>query len=170
LLAQAGYKGERVVFMLPADSLLINPIGLVVIDQMRKAGFNLDVQTSDWSSLASRWIKQAPLDQGGWSVLPVIYPGFDLGEPLSNPGIGYNCTGNQPWSYCNADMTPLIAAFEAEYDVAARKVIAAKLQALATADATFPVTGQFANPAIWRAELHGVVDFGLPVFWNIRRD
>jgi peptide/nickel transport system substrate-binding protein len=66
-------------------------------------------------------------------------------------------------------MTPLIAAFEAEYDVGRRKLIAAKLQELATADATFPVTGQFANPAIWRSDLQGVVDFGLPVFWNIRR-
>jgi peptide/nickel transport system substrate-binding protein len=169
LLRQVNYQKERVVFMLPADSLLINPIGLVVIDRMKKAGFNLDVQTSDWSSLASRWIKQAPLDQGGWSVLPVIYPGFDLAEPLSNPAIGYNCTGNQPWSYCNADMTPLIAQFEAEYDVQKRKQIAAKLQALATADGIFPVTGQFSNPAIWRANLSGVVDFGIPVFWNIRR-
>ena len=86
LLKAAGYKNERVVYMQPADSALINPIGLVVMDRMRQAGFNLDVQTSDWSSITQRWVKKAPLDQGGWSVVPVIYVGFDMANPLGNPG------------------------------------------------------------------------------------
>ena len=120
LLREAGYKGERVAFMHPADSVLINPMALVLIDRMRRAGFNLDVFTSDWSSIAQRWLSREPVERGGWSVVPVVYTGFDMSDPLANPGTGYNCTGNVPWSYCDAEMTPLLQAFEAEADPARR--------------------------------------------------
>ena len=169
LLRQAGYGGERVVFLQPADSALINPIGLVMIDRLKQAGMNLDVQTSDWSSHAQRWIQRQPLDQGGWSLLPVIYTGFDLANPLSNPGIGYNCTNNQPWGYCDPAMTPVIERFEAESDPVKRRAIAGELQRLAIQQANFPLAGQFASPAVWRAELRGVIDFGFPILWNIER-
>ena len=169
LLRQAGYNGERVAFLHPGDSALINPIGLVMIDRLRQAGFNLDVQTSDWSSHAQRWIQRRPLDQGGWSLLPVIYTGFDLANPLSNPGIGYNCTNNQPWGYCIPEMTPVIERFEAEGDPNRRREIAGELQRMTIENAIFPISGQFASPAVWRAELRGVVDFGFPILWNIER-
>ena len=169
LLREAGYKGERVAFMHPADSVLINPMALVLIDRMRRAGFNLDVFTSDWSSIAQRWLSREPVERGGWSVVPVVYTGFDMSDPLANPGTGYNCTGNVPWSYCDAEMTPLLQAFEAEADPARRREIAAGIQTRAHAAATFPLSGQFSSPAAWRAELRGVVDFGFPVMWNIQR-
>jgi peptide/nickel transport system substrate-binding protein len=141
----------------------------VMIDRLRQAGLNLDIQTSDWSSHAQRWIQRQPLNQGGWSLIPVIYTGFDLGNPLTNPGVGYNCTGNQPWGYCDAAMTPVIERFEAEGDPARRREIAGELQRLSIQNANFPLAGQFASPAVWRAELRGVIDFGFPVLWNIER-
>ncbi|WP_236038777.1 periplasmic substrate-binding domain-containing protein [Belnapia arida] len=155
--------------MQPGDSALINPIGLVMIDRLKQAGFNLDVQTSDWSSLAQRWIQRRPLDQGGWSLLPIIYTGFDLANPLSNPSIGYNCTNNQPWGYCVSGMTPVIERFEAERSPERQREVAGELQRISIDQAIFPLAGQFASPAVWRAELRGVVDFGFPVLWNIER-
>jgi len=169
LLKEAGYKGERIVIMQPADSALINPMALVVIDLLKRAGFNLDVSTSDWSSIAQRWVAREPIEKGGWNLVPVIYTGFDMADPLSNVAIGYNCTNNQPWGYCVPAMTPLIEAFAAENDLDTRKAIAAQLQQLAYENVTFPISGQFTSPAVWRAELTGVIDFGFPVMWNIRR-
>lgn len=169
LLREAGYNNERVVLLHPADSALLNPFGLVLIDRLRRAGFNLDVQASDWSSIAQRWVQRQPLDQGGWSIVPVVYTGFDMSNPLSNLGVGFNCTNNQPWGYCEAEMTPLIERFEAESDPARRREIAAELNRVAIERATFPIAGQFRAPAAWRRELRGVIDFGFPVIWNIER-
>ncbi len=169
LLRQSGYKNERVVFLLPGDSMLLNPIGTVMADQLKRVGFNLDVQTQDWSSIAQRWIGKAPLDAGGWSLVPVVYPGFDMANPLGNPGAGYNCTGNQPYSYCSASLTPLLAQFEAEGNPAKRQAIAASIQQAAFEDGTYLIAGQFSSPAAWRKELSGVIDFGLPIMWNIER-
>lgn len=169
LLREAGYNSERIVLLHPLDSPLLNPFGLVLIDRMKRAGFNLDVQGSDWSSIAQRWVQKQPLDRGGWSVVPVVYTGFDMSNPLANLGIGFNCTGNQPWGYCEAPMTPLIERFEAEADPERRRALAAELQRFAIEGATFPIAGQFRSPAAWRAELRGVIDFGFPVIWNIER-
>ncbi|TCZ66643.1 ABC transporter substrate-binding protein [Roseicella aquatilis] len=169
LLRQAGYAKERIVLLQPADSALINPMALVVIDRLKRAGFNLDVQAGDWSSIAGRWVGREPIERGGWNLVPVIYTGFDMADPLSNVGIGYNCTGNQPWGYCVEAMTPVLAAYATEGDPARRKALAAELQRLAIENVTFPTTGQFRSPAVWRAELRGVIDVGFPVMWNIER-
>jgi peptide/nickel transport system substrate-binding protein len=169
LLRQAGYDNERVVLLHPADSPLLNPFGQVLIDRMKRAGFNVDVHAADWATHAQRWVQRQPLDQGGWSIVPVVYTGFDLANPLSNMGVGFNCTDNQPWGYCDAALTPAIAAFEAEGDPARRKALAGELQKLAFEAATFPIAGQFRSPAVWRSDLRGVIDFGFPVIWNIEK-
>ena len=169
LLRQAGYTNERVVLMHPLDSALLNPFGLVLIDRMKRAGFNVDVQGADWSSIAGRWVQRNPLDRGGWSVLPVVYTGFDMADPLANLGMGYNCSDNQPWGYCETEMTTLLARFEAAGEPAERRELAALLNKAAIEQATFPIAGQFRAPAAWRAELRGVIDFGFPVVWNIER-
>ncbi|MCZ8315118.1 ABC transporter substrate-binding protein [Phreatobacter sp.] len=169
LLAEGGYKNEKIVLLHPLDSSLLNPFGSVLIDRMKQAGFNLDVQGLEWSAIAQRWVQKNPLDQGGWSVIPVVYTGFDMSDPLSNLGVGFNCTGNQPWGYCVDPMKPVLEQFEAESDPAKRKVLAEQLQKFALENATFPIAGQFQSPAVWRSELAGVIDFGFPVMWNIER-
>lgn len=169
LLKQSGYNNERVVFLHPADSALINPMAMVVADRVKRAGFNVEVQTLDWATVAQRWLSRAPVEQGGWSLVPVIYTGFDMSEPLSNPGISYNCTGSAPWLYCDEALKPLLERFEAESDLEKRRATVAEINRRALANVNFPLTGQFSSPAVWRAELEGVIDFGFPVLWNIRR-
>jgi peptide/nickel transport system substrate-binding protein len=169
LLKEAGYNNERIAILQPADSALINPMAMVVIDRLKRAGFNLDIQAGDWSSIAGRWVAREPIERGGWNLVPVIYTGFDLSDPLSNVGIGYNCTNNQPWGYCVEAMKPVLDKYVAASDPAQRKALAAELQKLAIENVTFPMDGQFRSPAVWRAELKGVIDFGFPVMWNIER-
>jgi peptide/nickel transport system substrate-binding protein len=169
LLRESGYNNERVVLLHPADSALINPMAMVVADRMKRAGFNVDVQTLDWATVAQRWLSREPVERGGWSAVPVVYTGFDLSDPLSNMGIGYNCTGTTPWLYCDEALTPLLQSFEAEADLDKRRAIMAEINRRVIANVNFPLTGQFSSPAVWRKELQGVIDFGFPVLWNVRR-
>jgi peptide/nickel transport system substrate-binding protein len=39
----------------------------------------------------------------------------------------------------------------------------------APANMNYLLTGQFYSPAVWRGGLQGVIDFDLPVLWNIRQ-
>ncbi|ONG58674.1 ABC transporter substrate-binding protein [Pseudoroseomonas deserti] len=171
MLKDSGYNNERVVFLHSATSPLINPMAMVVVDRMKRLGLNVDQQLMDWAVVAQRWSSREPVERGGWSAVPVVYTGFDLADPLSNMGIGYNCTGGAPWNYCDEALTPLLQRFEAMpgSDLEGRRALSAEINRRALANVNFPLTGQFSAPAVWRSELQGVIDVGFPVLWNIRR-
>ena len=80
------------VFLHAASSALLNPIGLVIADQLKRAGFNVDVRTTDYATVAQRRLSRAPVEQGGWSVMPIVWNGIDLVNPLSNPAVSYICS------------------------------------------------------------------------------
>ena len=57
LLADSGYAGETIRAMTPADQPTIHPILTVAEENLRAAGFNLDLQVVDWATLKSRRVK-----------------------------------------------------------------------------------------------------------------
>lgn len=169
LLREGGYNNERTVVLQSQDSALINPIGLVVIDRMRRAGFNVDVVATDFSTVAQRRLNHEPVERGGWSLVPVVWTGYDLMNPLAHYGIAYNCLNTYPGRYCDPGLTPLIEAFAAESDPARRRAIAAEMQTRVHEGAMMGFVGQFAVPWAYRGNLRGVLDIGFPVMWNIER-
>jgi peptide/nickel transport system substrate-binding protein len=54
LIAEAGYKGEKVVVLEAVDLITSHVHGLVVADLLRKLDLNVDVATSDWGTLVTR--------------------------------------------------------------------------------------------------------------------
>lgn len=57
LLAESGYNNETIRAMTPADQPTIHPILTVAEENLRAAGFNLDLQVVDWATLKSRRVK-----------------------------------------------------------------------------------------------------------------
>lgn len=57
LLAESGYAGDTIRAMTPADQPTIHPILTVAEENLRAAGFNLDLQVVDWATLKSRRVK-----------------------------------------------------------------------------------------------------------------
>jgi len=169
-LRESGYNNERVVVLHSLDSALINPITLVLAEQMRRVGFNVDMASHDFSTLAQRRLNREPVECGGWSVMPVVWAGYDLANPLANYAVAYNCTNNYPGWYCDQDMTPLMQAFAAEADPARQRELAARIQARVRHNAGIIFAGQFSAPAVYRANLRGVLTGGFPILWNIRRE
>jgi peptide/nickel transport system substrate-binding protein len=170
LLKEAGYNNERIVLLHSTDSATINPISLVVIDQIKRAGFNLDVVAADYSSLAQRRLKKEPQEQGGWNLMPVVWSGYDMINPLSHYATSYSCGGSYPGWNCDPNMPPLVAKFEMETDPHKRQDLADEMQARVLAQAPQMFLGQFSPPTAYRSNLHGVIANGLHVFWNVRRD
>jgi peptide/nickel transport system substrate-binding protein len=54
LAAEAGYKGEKINFMVSSAYKIHNDIGLVFTKQLKDAGFNIDLQVYDWATLVSK--------------------------------------------------------------------------------------------------------------------
>ena len=169
LLKEAGYKGEPVVLLHASTSAMLNPVGLIAADQMRQAGFNVDVRTSDFATVAERRRSKAPVAQGGWSVVPIVWNGIDMINPLSDPAVSYNCSESNPGWYCDPAMTDLLREFSATHDPARQKELAGMIQAEFHSYVNVVLAGQFSAPRAYRSDLKGVIPFGFPVFWNIER-
>jgi peptide/nickel transport system substrate-binding protein len=82
-LDDAGYKGEKVVILNPADVPTIAPFGQVTYDYLRKLGMNVELQEMDWNTLAQRRTRPDPVEKGGWS----IFHNWWLGTSFINPAI-----------------------------------------------------------------------------------
>ncbi len=169
MLRAAGYNNERVVILHSGDSALISPVSLVAIEQLRRAGFNVDVRSTDWSSVAQMRLNRNPVEQNGWSVVPLVWTGFDMENPLANPAVAYSCTNSYPGWWCDPARTPMLQEFAAEFDPARRREIAARMQQSVHDNVSIIILGQFAGPAAYRANLQGVLDVGFPVLWNVQR-
>lgn len=168
-LKASGYAGEPVVLLMSADSTILNPASLLVADRMRQAGFNVQIASADYSTQAQRRLSREPIERGGWNVMPVVFTGYDTVNPLAHYSVAYNCGNNYPGWYCDPSLTPLIAAFEREPDIARRRQIAAEMQRHVHDNGLMAFYGQFYLPAAHRADLEGVLPIGFPVLYNIRR-
>lgn len=168
LLKEAGYNNEPIVFLHAATSQVLNATGLVVADQLRQAGFNVDFKTSDYATVAQRRFSREPVEKGGWSVMPLIANGIDMVNPLSNTGITYNCVDGTFGWYCDSEITPLQRQMS-EARPEERQAIADKLQERFHRNVNYILGGQFAGPPVYRSELSGVMPFSFPLLWNIAR-
>ncbi len=169
ILKESGYKGEPVRILLASSVNDINHNGLVLEGLMKQAGFNVEVQAADWPTVAkARWSKK-PVSEGGWSLLPITWSGYDMASPFTNYRIANNCTDGYAGWACVEEITTLINQFEAESDVAKRQEIAKKIQVLAIDNVQFMIMGQYSRSSSHRADLEGLLDVGMPIFWNVKR-
>ena len=169
LLKELGYHGEPVVFLHAQTSALLGPIGFVIADQLKRAGFNVDLRSTDYATVAQKRLSRAPADQGGWNIAPLVLNGIDMVNPLNNPLLSFNCSAVQPGWYCDPDLTERLAHYSEAATLDARRERADGLQTEAHRYVTFALGGQFGAPGAWRASLTGVVPFSFPVFWNIEK-
>jgi peptide/nickel transport system substrate-binding protein len=167
-LADAGYKGEKVVLLAPQDIPSTKAIAEVTFDLFKKIGLNVEAQAMDWATLVQRRTKQEPVDQGGWSVFHTSWGGVDQ----FNPAVHAFLRGNGKAGIMGWPVSPTIEALRAEWllapDLAAQKKVCETLQLQAFKDVPYVPLGQVLAQSAHRADLQGVLT-GLPAFWNVRR-
>jgi peptide/nickel transport system substrate-binding protein len=167
-LADAGYKGERVVYLAVNDVPRINAIAEVGADMLRKIGMNVDEVATDWGSVVQRSVSRQPLDKGGWSVFASFSGGYDTSDPAINSllrGSGDNAYNGWPKSEA---LESLRNQWLLTDDLAARKAIAEKIQVQAFQDVPFLPVGSYYQPTAYRSNLTDMLT-GLILFTNVRR-
>nr|WP_106409124.1 ABC transporter substrate-binding protein [Pseudoroseomonas deserti] len=164
----AGYKGERVVVLAPADFPSINTMALVCADQMKKCGLNVDLQSIDWASMTPRRSNRGSVDQGGWSVFFTAFTGSDL----LNPGGHFVLRAQGQSGWFGWPDSPRIEQLRSAWfdapDLPAQQRICQDIQRQAVQDAPYYPLGQWEQPTAHAANLTGMLD-GFATFWNIRR-
>jgi peptide/nickel transport system substrate-binding protein len=167
-LAEAGYKGERVVLLAGTDVPRINAICEVMADLCRKLGMNVDLVATDWGTVNQRILSPKPLDQGGWSMFGIFSGGLDHLSPAYHLVIRGNGRAGVPSWQTDTALEELRSAWFAAPDLASQKAVAARIQARVLEIGAYIPCGQYFQPTAYRRDLEGMLT-GLPLFWNLRR-
>jgi len=167
LLKEAGYKGEKVVVLVPSDPPVQAAAAMVTVQNLKKIGMNVEAQAMDWSTLLGRRAKKESVENGGWSIFHTYSVGFDVMSPVVNSYIGgAGEAGPAGWSN-DPKMEALRMAWAKEGNLAKRKAITEQIQKRAYEEVPYVNFGQFYWPMAYRANLKGLINIGIPVMWNV---
>jgi peptide/nickel transport system substrate-binding protein len=165
---RAGYQGERVPVLIPADFSNYNALAVVAADMLQKSGFNVDAQTTDWGTVLQRRTSKAPVAQGGWCAFCSSFAGVDMATPATN--LPLRSSAADAWfGWPNS---PKIEALRDRWfaapDVTNQQRIAREIQVQAFIDVPYLPLGQYFQQTVQQKTLTGTLS-GLPIFWNVRR-
>jgi peptide/nickel transport system substrate-binding protein len=168
-LRESGYRGEKVAIMTPTDLPNLNALSEVAADLMRRVGFTVDLQATDWGTAIQRRGNRGPVEQGGWSAFCTTWEGLDVSVPGSHqPLRGNGAEGWAGWS-----TSPRREALREDWfnaaDLEQERAIAERLQRLVWEEAPFIPLGQGRPPQAWRNSLSGLVKGGPALFWGLRK-
>ncbi|HEY0526315.1 MAG TPA: ABC transporter substrate-binding protein [Stellaceae bacterium] len=161
LLAEAGYKGEKIVLLDPADYATLHEAALVAFDQLKSAGLNMELQSLDWGTLVTRRAKKE-----GWNLFLTQSSAIDA-TPANNSFLAASCENAAPGWPCDDELEKRRAAWMREPDAAKRKELAASIQERAYEVVPYVNWGQYVRRAAFRKDLTGLLQAGVPVFWNV---
>ncbi len=168
-LKEAGYNGEKFVFLVPTDLPAINAMSEVAADVFRKLGMNMDYAALDWGTVAQRLNSQAPLDKGGWSLNVNYAPGYSASSPSAHGflrGLGRESLFGWP-------SMPKVEALRSEWiaatDPAQQKRLCGEIQLQAFRDVPYIPLGAFFFASAYRRDLVGMLKGSVPMFTSLRR-
>lgn len=157
LLAEAKYDGAPIRILNSKQYEFHHSMALVMAENLKAAGFKVQLDVVDWATLVQRRADPALYD------VYVTHSTF-LPEPmLSPPQLGKGAPG---WWDTPAKEAAL-AAFNAESDPAKRGKLWAKVQEVVYDEVPYIRVGDFAALAATSAKLNGLVPMPSPAFWNV---
>ena len=95
LIADAGYKGEKIVVLDAVDTPTAHALGLVVFELLKKLGLNVELASSDWGTLVIRRASKKPVEEGGWSIFGTGWTGVETLDPSADLPLAAN--GGAAW-------------------------------------------------------------------------
>ncbi len=169
LMKEGGYDGTPIVYMHPTDGKLQMDGGAVLVDSLRKAGFNVRDDLIDTATMFSRRNNKGPISAGGWNMFLTAFGGDALMDPLTNPYVTGACDKAFVGWPCDKELQDAWQAFLNADGVDARKAAAAKVQARSNEIVTFIPMGQYSDYAAWNKKVTGMIDSPVLLYWNVEK-
>jgi peptide/nickel transport system substrate-binding protein len=169
LIAEAGYKGEKIVLLQATDTLSSNAPGLLAADLFQKLGLNVDLVTMDFGALVTRRASKDPPDKGGWNAFATGWVGVDMLDPSANQGLRAN--GASAWFGWPSDdkLEALRAAWMVAPSLAERQALAIELQRRAFEVVPYVPLGKYTTNTALRRNLSGLIAAPPILMWNIEK-
>lgn len=159
LAKEAGYKGEPIRYMVTTSYADHYSASVVLVKQLKDAGFNIDMQIYDWATLVSR--RAQP---GLWDVYYTTH-GF-----VPDPILFTYMNPTYPGWWDSPAKKQYTAEFTAASDSAKRLATLEKLQTLFYQEVPLLRTGDTFTFDIHSPRLRGIAPsttLNFPSFWNV---
>lgn len=156
MVAQAKYDGTPVKLMASQQYEFHYRMALALAEELKAAGFKVDLQVVDWATLVQR-----RNDPALWDIY--VTHSAVLPEPtLTPPQLGDGAPG---WWSSPAKKAAL-DAFDMETDPAKRGALWGKVQEVVYTEVPYIRVGSFNSLTARSAKLDGYVAMPWPFFWN----
>jgi len=169
MIAEAGYKGEKIVVMDGVDQPVAHTQALVVTELLKKLGLNVELQAMDWGTLVTRRASKEPIDKGGYNIFATGWVGADLLDPVLNLPLKTN--GDGAWLGWPKD--DKLEALRGQWLKAAtldeRKKLARAIQERAFEVVPYLPTGQWKSKTAYRKNLKGVIQAPAFLMWDVEK-
>jgi len=167
-LAAAGYRGDPIVVLDPADIGELHALSLVGADALRQAGFNVEVVSLDFGSVVRRRFNREPPAKGGWNVTCTL---MDSSYAFSPPGafpLRGNGAASPTWGWSvSRRIEELLQAWYDAPDLAREKAICRDLQTALWNDVPYIPMGQYSQQTAYRRTITDMPT-GFPLFYGVR--
>ena len=171
LLKESGYDGRPIVLLHATNIHVMNQTMLVVAQNLRQIGMNVQLASTDWGAVVTRRSNQNPPDQGGWNVFYTYSGGNSAASPISL--FAHAAVGRKGWF--GWPENPQIETMRNEWAAAstldARKAVASRMNRTMIDYVHDVKTGQWVAPVAYRGDrLRNMVQVPEVVpWWNVER-
>ena len=165
-LEATSYDGTPVVIMQPTDIPVLSAFSLVTAEKLRNAGFTVDVQAMDWSTLTSRRASRETVDNGGWNMFHTWWIGADVIDPMAIAFSGDPDAGWFGWP-TDPELEEARAAFAVAGTAEEKLSLATTAQDRLWSIGASGQLGQFFVPVAYRNNVEGLIKSPVQFFWNM---
>jgi peptide/nickel transport system substrate-binding protein len=129
MLKEAGYDGTPVVLLQPSDLDVIKQLPVVAKAQLERAGFKVEIQSMDWTTMVNRLVtKKGPPSEGGWNAFGTSWTQVDILDPLMTPYLAANCDKARAGWPCDEAIEKLRDAYVKAATLEEKKAVVEQVQ------------------------------------------
>lgn len=166
-LSRAGYRGEPVIVLGTAGAGYIPLLSQIGADTLRRAGMNVDLQLSDYATMARRFLRRDAPEKGGWNVYFTPMEGPFTHTPVTNEYIrGDGRSGAPGWPQ-SPRFEALRQAWLDAFDLTEQQRIGVEAQRQLWLDVPYIPMGQWLRVTARHHDLVGAPQ-GFPAFYGLR--
>ena len=168
-LAASGYKGEKVVLLDAVDDGILHPVTVVLFDNLKAIGLNVELRATDGATIFALMLKQEPIAQGGWSIGPQYADSTNYSVPFLNNALRAGGVGKASigWPEERHDRSAARRLPQGARSRAGRDRGQDPGNGLRGIDLWADRTVQTAHRL--SQQCRGADRFAIPVFWNVRK-
>lgn len=171
MLKEAGYDGTPIVMPQPTDLNVIKQLPIVAKAQLERAGFKVEVQATDWTTMVNRLVtKKGPPSEGGWNSFATSWTQVDILDPLMTPYLAATCDKARAGWPCDEKMEALRDKYVRAVTPAEKKAAAEEVQRHFVEIVTHVHLGEWTSVSAVRANVHTpAVPPPVTVLWGVSK-